>query len=588
MDKSTSKADAAPQPHRNESQEAARATHGRGGAFAEWLVDASMKGNSGTNVERSVAREMAPPTLYQEGIKAQTPWLYAFLKNPDRLRYTTVLRMPQFNMSNDEAEKLANYFSAVDGAPYPYQEVPQREPEYLEAKEHDHPNYLHDGWQVVTMPPPTGFCAGCHSVGGREFAGGDPTKVTRGPNLDRVSSRSASRLAQALAVQSEIDHSLHENAAELHERQTGLSSTLRRQWPGAGGGRQRCADELSANARKRRQGDCRSACRAGRRRRRQIMNQVLQIENCKLKIANWRQRLAILSLGVLRALPLRGLPRTGDCHRDDQAGRRRCRRGGWRRVAGRNRRSRVRHAGRNDHVRGDAQGSASAGCRRATPRSSPKTGRCVPLTAVPNETLVVNPANSGLANAIIFLEKRPGNIKPELATPPTEKVLFDQKGCRFLPHVLVVQIGQPLLVVSDDPIPHNTHTRPKRNPEFNKLIAANERAGVPCVYKKPESGPISVVCDLHTWMKAYHFPIDHPYAAVTDKDGHFKIEGLPAGKHSFNVWHEAAPGGAQLLERKLQITIEVDKETTERFELRTDEIRRLRSPTASAVDSTSR
>ena len=46
-------------------------------------------------VSMSVAREMAPPTLYQEGIKAQTPWLYSFLKNPDRLRYTTVLRMPQ-------------------------------------------------------------------------------------------------------------------------------------------------------------------------------------------------------------------------------------------------------------------------------------------------------------------------------------------------------------------------------------------------------------------------------------------------------------------------------------------------------------
>jgi hypothetical protein len=92
-------------------------------------------------------------------------------------------------MSNDEAEKLANYFSAVDGVSYPYQEVPQRDPGYIAAKEREHPNYLHDGWQVVTMPPPTGFCAGCHSVGGREFAGGDPTKVTRGPNLDRVSSR---------------------------------------------------------------------------------------------------------------------------------------------------------------------------------------------------------------------------------------------------------------------------------------------------------------------------------------------------------------------------------------------------------------
>ncbi|MBI3863452.1 MAG: c-type cytochrome [Planctomycetia bacterium] len=165
------------------------ATEGRGGAFAEWLVDALVKGHVGTKVERSVAREMAPPTLYQEGIKVQTPWLYAFLKNPDRLRYTTVLRMPQFTLSNDEAEKLANYFAAVDSAPFPYQPIPEREPPYLSEKEHNHPHYLRDAWEVVTKAPPTGVCAGCHAVGGREFVAGDPTKVTRGPNLDRVAAR---------------------------------------------------------------------------------------------------------------------------------------------------------------------------------------------------------------------------------------------------------------------------------------------------------------------------------------------------------------------------------------------------------------
>lgn len=181
--------------------------------------------------------------------------------------------------------------------------------------------------------------------------------------------------------------------------------------------------------------------------------------------------------------------------------------------------------------------------------------------AVPNESLVVNPTNKGLANVVVFLEKRPANIKPELAKPPTDPVFFDQKGCVFLPHVLLVQAGQPLLVISDDAIPHNTHTRPKRNSEFNQVIPPKDRMGKACDYKKSEPGPLSVVCDLHTWMKAYHFPLDHPYAAVTDKDGKFKIEGLPAGKHSFNVWHERGPGESQLLERKMQITIEVDQET---------------------------
>ncbi|MSR57430.1 MAG: c-type cytochrome [Planctomycetaceae bacterium] len=163
-------------------------TAGRGGAFAEWLVNASMAADR--DVNRDKAREMAPPPLYLEGIKVQTPWLYAFLKNPGKLRYTTVLRMPQFNMSSDEAQTLADYFAAVDGAAFPYQDVPQREPEYLRPMEAAHADYLGDAWKVVTKAPPAGFCAGCHAVGGREFIiAGDPTKVTRGPNLDGVYNR---------------------------------------------------------------------------------------------------------------------------------------------------------------------------------------------------------------------------------------------------------------------------------------------------------------------------------------------------------------------------------------------------------------
>lgn len=39
-------------------------------------------------------------------------------------------------------------------------------------------------------------------------------------------------------------------------------------------------------------------------------------------------------------------------------------------------------------------------------------------------------------------------------------------------------------------------------------------------------------------MTAYVLVLDHPYAAVTDKDGKFKIENLPAGELEFRYWHE--------------------------------------------------
>jgi len=180
-----------------------------------------------------------------------------------------------------------------------------------------------------------------------------------------------------------------------------------------------------------------------------------------------------------------------------------------------------------------------------------------------DESLEVNSANRGIHNVVLYLEKAPAHIKPELVAPPSEPVFFDQKGCRFLPRVTVFRLGQPLKVLSDDPIPHNTHTDPKRNAAFNQTIAPGDRVGVECQYKKPEAAPVKVVCDYHAWMKAYHFPLDHPYFAKTDQDGRFRIEGLPAGKHSFNIWHESASGG--LLERKVTVEITVDGETEMNF-----------------------
>lgn len=49
------------------------------------------------------------PDLSYEGSRSQRQWLIDFLKNPQTLRPALVLRMPQFNMSQKEAEILADY-----------------------------------------------------------------------------------------------------------------------------------------------------------------------------------------------------------------------------------------------------------------------------------------------------------------------------------------------------------------------------------------------------------------------------------------------------------------------------------------------
>ena len=171
---------------------------------------------------------------------------------------------------------------------------------------------------------------------------------------------------------------------------------------------------------------------------------------------------------------------------------------------------------------------------------------------VPDEKLVVDPATKGIANVVVLLAKKPAKVHPDLAASKEKEVIFDQKNCRFIPHVLLVRTDQQIRVKSDDAISHNTHSKPIKNNAENLVVAPSDRKGI---VLKPmtlvEKAPTQVVCDLHPWMVAYWVVLDHPYAAVTDKNGNFEISNLPAGPHEFMVWQESAGW----LDRKYTVTI---------------------------------
>src|SRR5207247_2335623 len=50
--------------------------------------------------------------------------------------------------------------------------------------------------------------------------------------------------------------------------------------------------------------------------------------------------------------------------------------------------------------------------------------------------------------------------------------------------------------------------------------------------------PNPVSCDIHKWMSGYLFVFAHPYFAVSDENGKFTIEKVPAGKYRVVMWHE--------------------------------------------------
>jgi hypothetical protein len=170
---------------------------------------------------------------------------------------------------------------------------------------------------------------------------------------------------------------------------------------------------------------------------------------------------------------------------------------------------------------------------------------------VPDERLVLGP-DSSVANVFVYLAKAPKGAKP--AEIPADPFLFDQKTCRFLPHATIVPVKQTVKVLSNDSVAHNTHTFPNKNAPINSTVNPMDRDGlVSFAYTKAEAVPVAVKCDFHAWMSAWHLPLDHSFGAVSNASGEFEIADIPAGKHSFVVWHEAANGG--FVQRKLEVEI---------------------------------
>jgi plastocyanin len=156
---------------------------------------------------------------------------------------------------------------------------------------------------------------------------------------------------------------------------------------------------------------------------------------------------------------------------------------------------------------------------------------------IPDESLVLG-KDGTIANVVIFLAKAPASVHPDLKEAPKTPVMFDQVGCRFIPHMATVRVGQPVQCVSSDAAAHNVRTNPVANQGANFIVQPNDRNGREVTLTLKESLPMRVNCDIHSWMNAYWVVTDHPYAAVSDADGKFKIENLPAGEHTFRVWHE--------------------------------------------------
>ena len=146
---------------------------------------------------------------------------------------------------------------------------------------------------------------------------------------------------------------------------------------------------------------------------------------------------------------------------------------------------------------------------------------------------VVGPGG-GLANVFVYLK----DAKAAPAKGPSP--VLDQVGCMYEPYVFGLVVNQPFKIHNSDALLHNVHATPKLNKEFN--------FGQPLKGQENEKSfdqaevMVRVKCDVHPWMLAYIGVCDHPYFAVTDKDGNYKISDVPDGKYTIVAYHVKTHG----------------------------------------------
>jgi plastocyanin len=157
---------------------------------------------------------------------------------------------------------------------------------------------------------------------------------------------------------------------------------------------------------------------------------------------------------------------------------------------------------------------------------------CAQQGGAPNESVVVG-ADGALQNVFVYVKDGLGSLRFPV---PSTAVVLDQKGCRYVPHVLGAQVGQAVEVLNSDPTLHNVHAVPTTNREFN---TGQPIPGMKHTHRfTAREVMVPFKCDVHPWMHAYIGVLDHPFFAVTSADGSFDLQGLPPGTYTVEAWHE--------------------------------------------------
>jgi plastocyanin len=174
--------------------------------------------------------------------------------------------------------------------------------------------------------------------------------------------------------------------------------------------------------------------------------------------------------------------------------------------------------------------------------------------------LKVETHNGLLAGAVVVLEGvKKGKPFPTQAFPgnlPGEGEFRYQggrslglqvkaKGCNFGPFTGVIAADEAVQFENQDSIKHTLHTFVALDSKGTILRTVHNQDIHPevSIHRTFDSGKlrgshlVRVTCNRHDFMQNWLYVVDHPYFAISDKEGRFTIDRIPPGTYDLLAWH---------------------------------------------------
>lgn len=155
-------------------------------------------------------------------------------------------------------------------------------------------------------------------------------------------------------------------------------------------------------------------------------------------------------------------------------------------------------------------------------------------------------ASKDCAGVVVWLEPLAGH-PPET---PTRTLSMAHHHKTFVPHVLALRAGSKVQFPNLDPFFHNAFS----NYDGELFDVGLHAPGTVREVTFHRPGIVRIFCNIHPTMSAVVVVLDTPWFAISNPQGSFRIDNLPAGEYRLKVFSERAlPEALEGLERQITV-----------------------------------